>query len=229
MTEAEWLACEDPERMLEFLRGRVSERKQRLFGCAVCRLVWRLFTDERSRMAVEVVERYADGLASREAMAEAEALASDARDLAVGPSSTAPRRHRSRAGMCTSWAAYCLTLVPDGDDRRRWVGEVIAEATAYVLDARKNRRREGHSLGVNLLRCVLGNPFHPVQPGPWVTPAAVTVARDIYDRRDFAALPLLADLLEEAGCPEQSLLDHLRSAGPHARGCWAVDLVLGKS
>jgi hypothetical protein len=65
--------------------------------------------------------------------------------------------------------------------------------------------------------------------GPWVTPAARTVARDVYDRRDFAGLALLADLLEEAGCPEQSLLDHLRSAGPHSRGCWAVDLVLGLS
>jgi hypothetical protein len=57
----------------------------------------------------------------------------------------------------------------------------------------------------------------------------VTVARDIYDRRDYAALPLLADLLEEAGCPEQSILDHCRTPGEHARGCWVVDLVLGKS
>jgi hypothetical protein len=79
-----------------------------------------------------------------------------------------------------------------------------------------------------LLRCIFGNPFRPVSPGPWVKPAAVSVAQDIYDRRDFAALPLLADLLEEAGCPEQSVLDHCRQPGEHARGCWVVDLVLGK-
>jgi hypothetical protein len=79
-----------------------------------------------------------------------------------------------------------------------------------------------------LLRCVFGNPFRPVTPGPWVTPAAVTVARDCYDRRDVSALPVLADLLEEAGCPEQSVLDHCRGPSEHARGCWAVDLVLGK-
>jgi hypothetical protein len=80
-----------------------------------------------------------------------------------------------------------------------------------------------------LLRCVVGNPFRPISPGPWITPASFTVAQDAYDRRDFAALPMLADLLEEAGCPEQSLFDHCRQPGEHARGCWVVDLVLGKS
>jgi hypothetical protein len=59
-------------------------------------------------------------------------------------------------------------------------------------------------------------------------PTAVTVARDCCDRCDFAALPVLADLLEEAGGPKQSVLDHCRQPGEHARGCWVVDLVLGK-
>jgi hypothetical protein len=81
----------------------------------------------------------------------------------------------------------------------------------------------------DLCRCVFGNPFRSVSSGSWITPAAVTIAQDIYARRDFAALPLLADLLEEAGCPEQSVLDHCRHPGPHARGCWVVDLVLDKS
>jgi hypothetical protein len=57
----------------------------------------------------------------------------------------------------------------------------------------------------------------------------VTVAWDCYDRRDFTALPLMADLLEEAGYPDQGVLDHCRSGGPHVRGCWAADLVIGRA
>jgi hypothetical protein len=61
-----------------------------------------------------------------------------------------------------------------------------------------------------IIRDIFGNPCRPVQPGPWVTPAAVIVARDCFDRGDFSAQPVLADLLEETGCPEQSVLEHCR-------------------
>jgi hypothetical protein len=54
------------------------------------------------------------------------------------------------------------------------------------------------------------------------------LAHLIYDQRRFTDLPVLADALEEAGCTDQTILDHLRGPGPHVRGCWAVDLLLGK-
>src|SRR5262249_37631156 len=64
VTEAEWQECDDPNRMLDFLRRRASNRKLRLFACACCRRIWHLLTDARSREAVEVAERFADGQAS---------------------------------------------------------------------------------------------------------------------------------------------------------------------
>ncbi len=66
MTKAEWDRCTNPAPMLDFLRGKVADRKLRLFACACCRHIWPLLGDERFRRAVEVAERFADGLASRE-------------------------------------------------------------------------------------------------------------------------------------------------------------------
>ena len=60
MTEAEWLACEDPGPMLSLLREQASDRKMRLFGCACVRQVWYVLEDDRERQATEVAERHAD-------------------------------------------------------------------------------------------------------------------------------------------------------------------------
>ena len=62
----------------------------------------------------------------------------------------------------------------------------------------------------------------------WDGGTVPNMARAVYEERAFDRLPVLADALEEAGCSEAGLLTHLRGAGPHARGCWAVDRILGK-
>jgi hypothetical protein len=81
-----------------------------------------------------------------------------------------------------------------------------------------------------LLRDIFGNPFRPPTFDPsWRTSTAVGLARSIYAARAFDRLPILADALEEAGCDNPDVLSHCRGDGPHVRGCWVVDLVLGKS
>jgi hypothetical protein len=61
-----------------------------------------------------------------------------------------------------------------------------------------------------------------------LTSTVVSLAEGIYAERAFDRLPILADALQDAGCDNADVLDHCRGAGPHARGCWVVDLVLGK-
>ncbi|MBA4062425.1 MAG: hypothetical protein C0501_01720 [Isosphaera sp.] len=81
----------------------------------------------------------------------------------------------------------------------------------------------------DLLRCVFGNPFRPVTAEPrWLTSTVVQLAAGVYADRAFDRLPILADALQDAGCDDDQVLTHLRGPGPHARGCWVVDLVLGK-
>jgi hypothetical protein len=83
-----------------------------------------------------------------------------------------------------------------------------------------------------LVRDIFGNPFRPVAIEPswltWNDGTVVKVAQGIDEERAFGHLPLLADALEEAGCTDPGILEHLRGPGPHVRGCWVVDLLLGK-
>ena len=79
------------------------------------------------------------------------------------------------------------------------------------------------------LLCIFGNPFRPVAFDPaWRTSKALAIAQGIYDERAFDRLPILADALQDAGCENEDILSHLRGDGPHVKGCWALDLVLGK-
>jgi hypothetical protein len=216
MTEAEWLACTDPQRMLEFLRGRASDRKLRLFACACCRRIWHLLYDERSRGAIEVAERYVDGMANDEMWSTCQRLAADARD--------------DGGGARAAW--HALTTAED-----------YALRTAYAA-ARYPREQMVWALGVAVersiqgswLRDIIGNPFPPVSLDPsWLTSDVGALAQAAYEQRELpqgtldpARLAVLADCLEEAGCRDDQVLGHLRGPGPHVRGCFVVDLLLGR-
>jgi hypothetical protein len=95
-----------------------------------------------------------------------------------------------------------------------------------VRDAALN---QADAVVVRLLRDIFGNPFRPVSFSPaWRTDTAVALARQMYESRDFGAMPILADALQDAGCDDADILEHCRGPGPHVRGCWVVDLVLDK-
>lgn len=91
------------------------------------------------------------------------------------------------------------------------------------------RRQEEWGKQVGFIRCICGNPFRPVTADPtWLTSAVVALAEGIYADRAFDRMPILADALEGAGCEDADVLSHCRSDGLHVRGCWVVDLLLGK-
>jgi hypothetical protein len=238
MDEKEWLEFTDPFPMLEFLRGKASDRKLRLFGCACCRRVWHLLTDEKIRRAVEVLERYGDGLAGRE---ELRRVVSEVDEL-FGFIRTELRYNEGSASPEYAVLVYAVLSALMAADME--VEEVLrytlfaSRPLASDLDrlAKEERQpaldsadRRGKDWQSNLFRDLFGNPFRPVALDPtWLTPTVKALARAIYDDRTFADLPVLADALEEAGCTNVDILNHCRQPGEHARGCWVLDLALGK-
>jgi hypothetical protein len=221
VTEPEWLACTDPQRILWWLRdtGRASDRKLRLFAAAYCRHQWHFLADVRSQKAVEVAERYADDLATERerqtAAADASRAASEAAEAREGASELS-RPALTAYAATAAWytifyeapAAAGTTCDADATD---WYAE-------YGIEMPHPK----------LLRCIFGNPFRPVTLDPtWLIPTVTTLARIIYDDRAFGQMPDLADALEAAGCTNEDILTHCR-LGNHTRGCWLVDLLLGK-
>lgn len=100
----------------------------------------------------------------------------------------------------------------------------------HSLDCWPNSAAQREHVARGLIVCVLGNPFRPVVADRcWLTFTVIGVADSIYTDRAFDRLPILADALQDAGCEAAELLAHCHGSGPHARGCWAVDLVLGKA
>ena len=100
-----------------------------------------------------------------------------------------------------------------------------AENAHYWLATSKPARRKA----CQLIRDIFGNPFCPtVVNAAWLTSDVLALARQMYESRDFSAMPILADALQDAGCDSADILDHCRGPGPHVRGCWVVDSVLGK-
>jgi len=211
MTEAEWLACEDPKPMVAHIRSSGSARKLRLFACACC---YRVYTDGDGPEfdGVTISERYADGQATDEELKQAEDDL-DCGDYRYGP-----------ADYATSGE---IDAVLGAAAAATWIVEYNAAHHHPGPGLLADQERLAQAV---LLRDIFGNPFRPVAVDPaWLTSAVVALAGGIYADRAFDRLPILADALQDAGCDSDDVLDHCRGPGPHVRGCWVVDLLLGKS
>jgi hypothetical protein len=221
---------EDVASLLTFLTGKISPRKLRLFAVGCCQTIWPILVDGRSRKAIRVASRFADGEASdwerRQAFAAARQAYIDADDPA------GERGGGVTAGLLAALAAASTLSLFRAASEVLQVSTLAARARA-LLDSRpegasssgspEERRRQ-----VALLRDIAGpGPLPGLSPA-WITPTVRAIAQGVYLARDWQALPVLADALEEQGCDHLGILSHLRAPGPHARGCWALDLLLGK-
>jgi hypothetical protein len=213
MTEAEWLACDNPTAMLTLLEGKVTDRKLRLFAIACCRNTLDAAgpgpcraTQGKQWQDIEVAEQVVDG--------------------SLPNPMTALDHHYGFYTIFHGSGTALETACHAAFDLSAWGA---ASGVVRALDDAAWSEGEANC-GVVCLREVFGNPFRPATFDPaWRTSTAVTLATQMYGSRDFGAMPILADALQDAGCDSDDVLGHCRGPGPHVRGCWVVDLVLGKS
>ena len=210
MTEEEWLDCgERLADMFDHVQPVLPEGLfRRKLVAAVAgwgRQVGRVLYDDLAIRAFQLLERGLDGSLFR---SELDTLGFDLRD-AVSWRTPVPR-------------GVLSILFPD----RAGDGPVteaidISDAISQYLS---------RSDQADIIRDVFGNPFRPVAVAPArLTPTVLSLAQGIYADRAFDRLPILADALHDAGCDNDDLLTHLRGSDPHVKGCWALDLVLGKA
>jgi hypothetical protein len=230
MTEAEWLASADPTAMLWMLSDAASNRKLQLFTAACCRRVhqhygsiWEL---EHADLWLAVLERSADGVAEPNEWDRAlELLRQKRNDI----------KDRTEDMLGAHFCAFLCAIAIDDDAPS---AALWASVNANIALSDFPRRPEVDEVAGSpeskiqapLLRDIFGNPFRPISfPAAWRTDTALSLAQQMYDSRDFGAMPILADAIEDAGCENEDILSHCRDTSlTHVRGCWVVDLVLGK-
>jgi hypothetical protein len=223
MTEREWLeAAESSPLIMELLTSQVSERKLRLLVSALCRRLWDRLLLEGCRQAVAVNEQFADGppgaaglAAARGTISNAQRVAEKAVVIALERPMTASLVMEAAGNLCET---RTMAVPPENFD-----AAFRAESQAQAA----------------IIRDIFGNPFRPATIDQallkWHDRTMPKLAQTVYDERelpgghlDAKRLAVLADALEEAGCSNDEILGHLRGPGPHVRGCWVVDLLLGK-
>lgn len=238
--------------------GLSSPRKLRLYACACGRRLWNLL-NPACREALDVAAKVADDTALQDRLSYArniiqkeladgplEHFVEAAEDFACTFYYHAARGREEAVRAVGAAVADDLLSVSPQDGAAYWARRALAQAAiAAALSGAWEEREpvsQAHQAGeaverreqarqVRLLHDVFGNPLsaQPRYVATWRTPAVQGLAQRIYEDRSFERVPELAIALQEAGCADAEVLGHLRAEGPHARGCWVVDLLLGKA
>jgi hypothetical protein len=237
VTEDEWQRSVDPFPMLRLLPTGTCRRKRLLLVCAAWRLLRDSLPAESSRLAVDALEDLAErGGIERQHDVQWTViwLEEPLWPLVWGEGGFQPEWGVGTAALAVTMLVGTAALDP---------GDASLAAEAEAERAQEKALREGAApagawaqqmaLLSACVRDIIGNPF---RPSPGLPPAVLAwndgtvrrLAAGIYEERGFDRLPILADALLDAGCDEGELIAHCRSEGPHVRGCWAVDLILGK-
>ena len=237
-TEDGWLRAQNPGLMLKAVRNSAGARRLRLATVACCRAAWPYIpayfevepSDEECHKVLDLSERFADGAAKHgELMTARRALA--------GPD--VPRGGPQHPKVAAAWFASAkdpVTACTEAAARLlgiSWGGagelEMPSTRVAFGFGGKPGDWSAACLGMVAVVRDIFGNPFREVTfDKKWRTDTALSLARQMCESREFGAMPILADALQDAGCDNDDILAHCRGDGPHVRGCWVVDLVLGK-
>ncbi len=231
MDEQTWLESIDSAAMLEFVWhwDQLSERKLWWFRVICCSRILRLANDESAREAVRVAE----AIAEREE--EETRLEDIVHGIARGGHDATQAAARQACSALLEWNADLHALRAGLNNAVLSIGYEVGyrgpgDATwGRPRQEAMQREREVHAA---LFREIVGNPFQEISiDQEWFSfrnGLVRTMAAMIYSDRRFEDMPILADALEDAGCDSADILNHLRGPGTHVRGCWALDLILGK-
>ena len=221
MTEEEWLASDDPLAMVVSLADYRTKspgvRRLRLVAAHCCRNVLRDDDVTEVRHAIDTLERLADGQVTKREFAPVVLLSIDLARRALGVDEVL---NALSSATCDALDNPLHAAYHAAENSQRAAG--LGAGTGDLGSER--------AFQVRVLRDIFGNPFRPVAFSPeWRTDTAVSLARQMYESREFSAMPILADALQDAGCDNADILGHCRDPNAtHGRGCWVVDLVLGK-
>jgi hypothetical protein len=231
--------------MLRFVRRTVGDRQFALFATAYCRHLLKVLEDQRfaravalvegfdtrCRLAIDALERLADGeVLVGELMNCERDLYSDYFEIDAGAQGQIDQLNQGLWIPAPALIHLLILLLREERGARSKARECIRAAVR--LDRFGMLENAETHMQCDLLRCVIRNPFHSfihdVNLLGWNGDTVKKLAQWIYDQNCFERLGILGDALEEAGCTDNRVLSHCRDPRPHVRGCWAVDLILGK-
>lgn len=239
ITEERWLAWVDrPKDLANFALPQMSDRKIRLFAVACCELAAHRMIDPRSQRAVELALRHANGTANDD---ELSAAADEAYAVTLSIMNQKSRETGGTGQSSPEYGAAALAAnatssfdrTPTTDSPDGWVSMCAGGITVsdFLISHTIQAVDDVKTVTAELTRAlhdICGNPFQPVAANSaWQSPGLRALAQRIYDTKSFDRLPELGDALAEAGCNDRAILEHCHLPGPHVRGCWVLDLVLG--